>query len=174
MVASPKKSAKYAIENIKRKAVTIFIPPTFIFETQRPIIGESQSPAKTEPNKKTKEVRVVEKTAPALIDPEMTIPLIMERMTNPKISSMTAAPKIIFASAVASLPKSFMTRAVMPTEVAVKVAPIKRCVPKSASGKIQRLTKYPKIIGATTPIMATINDEAPTFAISLIFDSSPT
>ena len=52
-------------------------------------------------------------------------PVTTLRMTRPSTSSMTAAPMMMRASGVLIRPRSASTRAVMPTEVAVSVAPTK-------------------------------------------------
>ena len=51
-----------------------------------------------------------------------------ERIISPITSSNTAAPKMIFASLVLSFPRSLNTRAVIPTDVAVSVAPKNKAV----------------------------------------------
>ena len=53
-------------------------------------------------------------------------------MTKPSTSSMTAAPMMMRASIVLMRPRSESTRAVIPMEVAVRVAPMKiAAVPRS-------------------------------------------
>jgi hypothetical protein len=47
------------------------------------------------------------------------------RMSSPRISSITEAPRMILASRVPMAAMSCRTRAVMPTLVAHRVAPIK-------------------------------------------------
>src|SRR5438874_1836677 len=61
-----------------------------------------------------------------------TKPLTTDRTTKPMTSSATAAPKMIRASLVSDLPRSFSTRAVIPTLVAVSVPPTKRWVSQGA------------------------------------------
>jgi hypothetical protein len=46
------------------------------------------------------------------------------RMIKPNTSSITAAPRMIYASFVCNLPRSLKTRAVMPTLVAQSTAPM--------------------------------------------------
>ena len=60
--------------------------------------------------------------APAAM-PETTV-----RITSPSTSSITAAPMMIRASGVLIRPRSARTRPVMPTDVAVRVAPMKIAV----------------------------------------------
>ncbi len=52
-------------------------------------------------------------------------PVTTLRITSPSTSSITAAPMMILASGVFIRPKSDRTRAVIPTDVAVSVAPMK-------------------------------------------------
>ncbi len=52
-----------------------------------------------------------------------TSPLTTASTMSPRTSSMTAAPRIVSASGRRMTPRSFSTRAVMPTLVAVRVAP---------------------------------------------------
>ena len=54
------------------------------------------------------------------------MPWTTERRRRPRTSSMTAAPRMIWASLVVDLLRSRKTRAVMPTLVADRVAPRKR------------------------------------------------
>lgn len=64
-----------------------------------------------------------------IVEPRSTaaiMPATTARTTSPRISSMTAAPRITRASSERARPRSVSTRAVMPTLVAVSVAPRKR------------------------------------------------
>ena len=80
---------------------------------------------------------------------------------------MTAAPRIIFASRVWSLPRSLNTRAVMPTLVAESVAPRNRRVGVDASGRSTEPAPKPSKNGAMIPTTATTKAFAPTPSISL-------
>src|SRR3989338_6196977 len=66
---------------------------------------------------------VVRATANQDREPDAAMPWIAERMMIPRISSMTAAPRIIWASGILSLPMPARTLAVIPTLVAVRAAP---------------------------------------------------
>ena len=105
----------------------------------------------------------------AVMTPETTA-----RITRPRTSSMTAAPRMILASRVVTLPRSVSTRAVMPTLVAQSVAPMNRWTSRSSFGSIQAETPQPRKNGATTPRSATSRLEVPTDIISRTLDSSPT
>ena len=63
-----------------------------------------------------------------------TRPVTTARMISPWTSSMIAAPRMIRASLVCDRPRSFRTRAVIPTLVAVSVAPRKIWAYAPASG----------------------------------------
>jgi hypothetical protein len=60
-----------------------------------------------------------------LMAPPAARPDTTPRMTSPTTSSSTAAPRMIRASGVSMAPRSPNTRAVIPTDVAVSVAPMK-------------------------------------------------
>ncbi len=78
------------------------------------------------------------------------------------------------ASRVRSLFISLSTRAVIPTLVAVSVAPIKMWTSSGSSGMKSAATPQPRKNGAMTPARATSSDESPTSIISPRSDSSPT
>jgi hypothetical protein len=102
------------------------------------------------------------------------MPLVAARMTSPRTSSMTAAPRMIRASGVLDLPRSCITRAVIPTLVAVRVAPMKTWTYPLASGSSRAPVPQPRAKGTATPMTATREEESPTLAISLRVDSRPT
>src|SRR5690349_4651874 len=101
-------------------------------------------------------------------------PLRTARMTRPNTSSTTAAPRMTRASGVAPLPRSRSTRAVMPTLVAVSVAPRKACAYGPSPGRSSAPTHHPSAKGAMTPSVATRSAVAPTFNMSRTVDSRPT
>ena len=84
---------------------------------------------------------------------------------NPMTSSMTAAPRMMRASAVCRRPRSLNTRAVIPTLVAHRVAPTKACTYTLCAGKSHALTAQPRPKGVMTPRVATASEGAPTFSI---------
>ena len=86
---------------------------------------------------------------------------------------MTAAPRMIRASTVCSRPRSWNTRAVMPTLVAHRVAPTKACTYTPCPGNSQALAAQPSPKGVMTPSVATSSDGAPTFSICPTVDFSP-
>ena len=75
-------------------------------------------------------VSVLRATLPSVTSPPATTSLTTARMMSPMTSSITAAPSTTWLSGSCSRPRSESTRAVMPTDVAVSVAPSTR----SASG----------------------------------------
>ncbi len=78
------------------------------------------------------------------------------------------------ASRVFSLPRSLKTRAVIPTLVAQRVAPMNIWASWGASGMKYADTPHPRKNGAITPSTATSNDDPPTSIISFKSASSPT
>ena len=88
-------------------------------------------------------------------------PLTTLRITSPSTSSMTAAPRMIRASGVRIRPESDSTRAVIPTEVAVSVAPTKiaggETVAAAARGmrRVRPVADSPRANGSATPTAAT-------------------
>jgi multisubunit Na+/H+ antiporter MnhG subunit len=78
------------------------------------------------------------RTLRALTEAPAAMPDTTVRMTRPSTSSIIAAPIMILASSLFIWPKSDRTRAVIPTDVAVRVAPTKmaavvRSVPELAA-----------------------------------------
>ena len=91
------------------------------------------------------------------------------------ISSIIAAPIIIFDSLLSIMLKSLKTLAVIPIEVAVNVAPKKIYVWSENPGIRYGPAKYlPNKYGANTPIIATKNALIPIDFICFILDSNPT
>ena len=69
------------------------------------------------------------RTAPVVMMPTTTA-----RTTSPSTSSITAAPRMIFASRLAPSPRSLNTRAVIPTLVATRVTATNSLVVIGESG----------------------------------------
>jgi hypothetical protein len=93
------------------------------------IFGVKKAPRRREPARNPPAFRVIAAcvqipgaipSSAARITPETEA-----RMTRPRTSSITAAPKMIRASFSRDLPMSWSTRAVIPTLVAHRVAPRK-------------------------------------------------
>jgi hypothetical protein len=102
------------------------------------------------------------------------IPEMMARTRRPSTSSMTAAPRMMRANGVRSMPASFSTRAVMPTLVAASMAPRNAWSIQESPGRISVPTPNPRAIGVTTPTRATRVARPPTAIISRGVDSKPT
>ena len=83
-------------------------------------------PMAIEPPRKSTALAMISTTLTTLTVPACTRLETTARMTSPRTSSMTAAPRTICASGIFSLPRSRKTRPVMPTEVAASVAPRNR------------------------------------------------
>ena len=99
---------------------------------------------------------------------EMTVSTIM-----PKISSMTAAPKMVLATFVFSLPSSFKVSTVMLTLVAVRITPMNICCRMLSPAPKIAAMPHPISRGTMTPMVATMVEETPTFFKSLILVSKP-
>ncbi len=131
---------------------------------------ESQPPIRMAPTRKTIALTTmirasVARRLPPVLAAPMT-PETTERITRPSTSSITAAPRMILDSRAESLPRSASTRAVMPTLVAARVAPMKTWASVSSCGSIQAETPQPRKNGATTPSRATSRLDHPTESIS--------
>src|SRR6058998_3202428 len=101
------------------------------------------------------------------------------KMTSPMTSSITAAPRISRASRLCRTWRSLSTRAVIPTEVAVRVAPTKMAV-VSGSATVcsypcqpDRQYRKPRPNGTATPTTATAVAAVPTRIMALRLVSSP-
>ena len=96
------------------------------------------------------------------------------RITNPKISSSTAAPRTVCAALERVMPSARNTDAVIPILVATRDAPMKRrALLDSSPKKIGPSTQVPRMNGTATPILATSNAFTPTVFMLARFDSSP-
>ncbi len=115
---------------------------------------------------------IVDATVPIPTLPCSTTRVTTVRMIRPSTSSTTAAPSTVRASTVARARKSPKTRAVMPIDVAVSVAPTKREV-LIDSPSIE-LAPKPSAIGKATPMIATKMLARPTLLSSTMSVSSPT
>src|SRR5581483_8206750 len=100
-------------------------------EAKRNSRGDTATPSASAPPKNASAVTrtfatpptssVVPRSAASMAPPTIA------RITSPSTSSITAAPRMTRASAERDLPRSLNTRAVMPTLVAVRVAPRNAC-----------------------------------------------
>ena len=125
IIADPARSASAAIASAKQNAATSSTPRVRIRSTKSKIVGAKRVPRTTASTRKptaNRKILPTERT-PSAAPP--TIPDTTARITIPSTSSITAAPMMILASGVCIRFKSDSTRAVMPTEVAVRVAPTK-------------------------------------------------
>ena len=84
------------------------------------------------------------------------------RTINPRTSSTTAAARMVRPSCVWTLPRSFKTRADIPTLVAQSVAPRNTSTQRDKYGKNIRTMAKPSRNGAITPMMATMRADRPT------------
>ena len=88
------------------------------------------------------------------------------RTINPRTSSTTAAARMVRPSCVWTLPRSFKTRADIPTLVAQSVAPRNISTQRDKDGKNIRIVAKPSRNGTITPMIATMRADRPT-AINL-------
>src|SRR6267143_689929 len=145
MSAVPARSARTQSSSRNAKADTTSTPRTRIRSTRPKSRGATFNPIhRAAKRKATATPRM--RSAPCRLNavppasPETT-----PRMTSPMTSSITAAPKIRRASRLCSTWRSLSTRAVIPTEVAVRVAP----------------TKMAGVSGSSAPIGITLRKPAP-------------
>src|ERR1051325_6752404 len=140
--------------------------------------GEATCPSASAPPRNTAAFATISPTLPKAIGvPALAAamtPLSTARMTSPNTSSTTAAPRITRASGVVLLPRSCSTRAVIPTLVAVRVAPRKAWAYQVSPGRSRAPTSHPSTNGAATPSVATSTAVAPTFSMARTVDSRPT
>ena len=109
---------------------------------------------------------------PMPIVPSSTTRVTIVRMIRPSTSSATAAPRTTRASFVDNARRSPKTRAVMPTLVAVSVAPMNNDVlPFSPRA---RPVADPRMSGRPTPMIATVIADRPTLRNSPTSISIPT
>jgi hypothetical protein len=101
-------------------------------------------------------------------------PLTTASTMSPSTSSMTAAPRMMRPSTLAVRLRSPSTRAVMPTLVAVSVAPTNQWTSGFWPWRKAIETPKPNTMGVITPRTATSVAESPTAAILPTSDSSPT
>src|SRR6185295_10254651 len=125
MSADPDRAASDDSPRANATANTSSTKRTRMRTTTSNSLGTRYRPTSTATTRKataTARVRTTPSTETAAppATPETTL-----RMTSPSTSSMTAAPMMTRASDVAMRPRSDSTRAVIPTEVAVRVAPTK-------------------------------------------------
>src|SRR4029079_4810276 len=99
------------------------------------------------------------------------VPVITASTINANTSSTTAAARITWAVLVRASPRSFSTRAVMPTLVAVRLAATNACVNAKDEGNSQRATIQVAASDPATPHAAIASAAAPTFRISPTVDS---
>ena len=142
------------------------------FNTVPMILGSAVKPTKPLIARKENANPVVEAMVPIPIDPFSTTRETTVRIMRPSTSSATAAPKTMRASLVDNARRSPNTRAVMPTLVAVSVAPTNSAV--RASSPMAMPPKMPKPMGKTTPRIATLSAARPTVRSSLRSISIPT
>src|SRR5437899_2042162 len=179
MSAVPARSAKTHSRNRKAKADTTNTPRTRIRSTRpksrgatfRPIHRARKRNATATPRIRSAPCRL---NAVPAASPETTL-----KITSPMTSSITAAPRIRRASRLCSTCRSLSTRPVIPTEVAVSVAPTKMAVVSESADvcstpcQLDRQYRKPSPNGTATPTTATAVAAVPTRIMALRSVSSP-
>src|SRR6266850_640320 len=179
MSAVPARSARTQSSSRNAKADTTRMPRTRIRSTTPNSRGASFSPIHRATNRNATATPRM-RTAPCRLNavpaasPETT-----PRITSPMTSSITAAPRIRRASKLCSTWRSLSTRPVIPTEVAVRVAPTKRAVVSGSAAvcsypcQPERQYRKPRTNGTATPTTATAVAAVPTRIVALRSVSSP-
>ncbi len=146
-------------------------PRARIFPTQVRRVGAKRIPIATARTMKT---RAFVRISPMVVKenaPVWTSPVMMARITSPRMSSRTAAPRTTREAASWRRPRSERTRAVIPTLVAVRVAPMKTAT--SIGFPHQIASAYPSAKGQAIPTRATTEDWSPARSSSPRSDSRP-
>src|SRR6266576_762914 len=179
MSAVPARSARTQSSSRNAKADTTSTPRTRIRSTRPKSRGASFSPIQRA-TKRNATATPRMRSAPCRLNavpaasPETT-----PRITSPMTSSITAAPRMRRASRLCSTWRSLSTRAVIPTEVAVSVAPTKMAVTRGSAEVCSypchpdAQYRKPKPNGTATPTAATAVAAAPTRIMALRSVSSP-
>src|SRR2546422_2182658 len=179
MRADPARAARAARSSRKANAETRSTPRTRIRFTSPKMRGASAAPSATAATRNPTATASVHTTPTALTAAPAASPETTPRITRPSTSSMTAAPRMSRASVESMHFRSERTRAVMPTEVAVSVAPTKIATVVASdgagAGPCSGDTQYrkPNRNGTATPTSATAVAGAPTRAIALRSVSRP-
>src|SRR5881397_2877335 len=179
MRAVPARSARTQSNSRNANADTTSTPRTRIRSTRPNSRGASFSPIHRATKRKTTATPRM-RSAPCRLN---AVPAASAettpKMTSPMTSSITAAPRITRASRLCSTWRSLSTRAVIPTEVAVRVAPTKMAV-VSGSATVcsypcqpDRQYRKPRPNGTATPTTATAVAAGPTRIMALRLVSSP-
>src|SRR3989449_2011533 len=179
MSAVPARSARTHSSSRNAKADTTSTPRTRIPSNRPKSRGATFSPIhRARKRNATATPRI--RSAPCRLNavpaasPETT-----PRITSPMTSSITAAPRIIRASKLCSTWRSLSTRPVIPTDVAVSVAPTKMAVVSGSAAvcsypcQPERQYRNPRPNGTATPTTATAVAAVPTRIMALRSVSSP-
>src|SRR2546422_4782756 len=179
MSAVPARSARTHSSSRNAKADTTSTPRTRIPSNRPKSRGATFSPIhRARKRNATATPRI--RSAPCRLNavpaasPETT-----PRITSPMTSSITAAPRIRRASKLCSTWRSLSTRPVIPTEVAVRVAPTKMAVVAGSADvcsypcQPERQYRKPRAKGTATPTTAPAVAAVPTRIMALRSVSSP-
>ena len=125
MVASPIHSAAAASASANAREDTTRAPRARSRPIKPTSHGARRKAMNTATTRKTTLFTARRAIPPSETPPVVATPVTTARVIRPRMSSTTAAPSTTLAAGSWSRPRSASTRAVMPTLVAVKVAPTK-------------------------------------------------
>src|SRR5882672_2768446 len=179
MSAVPARSARTQSNSRNAKADTTSMPRTRIRSTTPNSRGASLSPIHRATNRNATATPRMRSAPCKLNAVPAASPETTPRITRPMTSSITAAPRIRRASRLCSTWRSLSTRPVIPTEVAVRVAPTKMAVVSGSADvcsypcQPERQYRKPRTNGTATPTTATAVAAVPTRIMALRSVSSP-
>src|SRR2546426_1654290 len=179
MSAVPARSARTQSSSRNAKADTTSTPRTRMRSTRPKSRGASFSPIQRAANRNATATPRMRSAPCRLNAVPAASPETTPRIRSPMTSSITAAPRMRRASRLCSTWRSLSTRAVIPTEVAVSVAPTKMAVTRGSAEVCSypchpdAQYRKPKPNGTATPTAATAVAAAPTRIMALRSVSSP-
>src|SRR6266540_190965 len=179
MSAVPARSARTHNSSRNAKAETTSTPRTCIRSTRPNSRGATFSPIHSATNRNATATPRMRSAPCGLNAVPAASPETTPRMTSPMTSSITAAPRIRRASRLCSTWRSLSTRPVIPTDVAVRVAPTKMAVVSGSADvcsypcQPERQYRKPRPNGTATPTTATAVAAVPTRIMALRSVSSP-
>src|SRR5438876_611486 len=179
MSAVPARSARTQSSSRNAKADTTSTPRTRMRSTRPKSRGASFSPIQRAANRNATATPRMRSAPCRLNAVPAASPETTPRITSPMTSSITAAPRIRRASRLCSTWRSLSTRAVIPTEVAVSVAPTKMAVTRGSADVCSypchpdAQYRKPRPNGTATPTAATAVAATPTRIMALRSVSSP-
>ena len=157
IIARPKLSASAAAKNAKAKARAISAPGTLKPSNTRDIVLASTIPTIIKPNQNPSAFPAITVTSVKVTLPVALIPTTIVSTRIPNTSSTTAAARTVTPSGLAITFRSLSTLAVIPTEVAVSIAPMNNAFgsPILSANPKRTVAATPRTKGSISPPMAT-------------------